>query len=234
MNYSIKTLGTEEELKSVDVIGKNVISLNDDFSSLRKIIKKIKNDVKKKRKISHDYIIISNNSKYLNDFVASIKAAYILDNSKRIDFIYDTICDFLDNDFKKNNYCDFQKDKCIACRLGVTEHERNGCCYSFEVAGFFSMSMIKNEGPCRYLTDQGCSTRNISCKLVTCRYLQENGVMYSPYKFLLIRCFLSIKQIDVITYNFFTTKEEILNKLKKKSYSPYVFWLMLRLFKVKR
>ncbi len=234
MNYSIKTLDTEEELKSVDVLGKNVISLNDDFSSLKRINKKIKHDVKNKKKISHDYIIISNNSKYLNDFVASIKAAYILDKAKRIDFIYDTICDFLDKEFKQNNYCDFQNNKCIACRHGMTEHADNGCCYSFEIAAFFSLSMVKNEQPCIHLSDHGCSTRNIACKLVSCKYLANKGVKFSPFKFLLIRCFLNLKQIDVISYNFFTTREQILEKLKKKSYSPYIIWLWRRQFKIRR
>ena len=94
------------------------------------------------------------------------KVLSIEDKEKRLDYLYDLICDYLDNEFKDKNICNFKCDICARRQdmidRGIKKDTyKNGCCYSY----------IKKKD-CIYLSKGKCKTKNIGCKLFTCHYLR--------------------------------------------------------------
>ena len=49
---------------------------------------------------------------------------------QRYEYLYDEICEYLDNQFITNNYCDFKNDQCIANRKSKFMNNIMGCCHS--------------------------------------------------------------------------------------------------------
>ena len=165
--------------------------------------------------------IISN---YNDDIVTALKAICIHDLKERYTFVYDAIFDYLDKIWKEKNPCNFCDNKCIATRKGKCINEENGCCYSFDYNDkFFSTSFIVNKKLCKYLKDdKSCATQNMSCKLHTCKYLKK----YEHFSIdidnnLLFQSFFSKKQQLILKYNYFHSKEEIINKLLENDKSSY-------------
>ena len=132
---------------------------------------------------------------------------------KQYTLIYENVCDYLDNQFREKNICDFKNDKCIANRENKTAHSIMGCCYSFEYCSLFSPQFIKNEHLCKYQQNRNCTTKCITCKLFTCKYLKEKGIKFDSHKLPLLECFFNKKQHSILTSNFFKTEEEIINNL---------------------
>ena len=50
------------------------------------------------------------------------------------------------------------------------------------------------------------------CKLFSCPYLSKRGIGYYPREFLLLKCFLNQKQRHEIVFDFWKTKEKIIQK----------------------
>ncbi len=148
---------------------------------------------------------------YEKELIKVFYALEINNLKERYEYIYDSICMELDNEFIKNNFCDFKDNKCIANRLGKAKHEEMGCCYSFRYSKS-PFELITDVKICEYLENKSCSTSCITCKLFTCKYLREQGIKFDINKFIL-SSFFTRKQIDVLTDNFFKKKEDIINKL---------------------
>ena len=72
--------------------------------------------------------------------------------SKALDYI----SDYLINEKKIYQMCDFKDNKCIANRLNKSVHNCNGCCYKYK------------EGLCKHLKNNKCSIDCITCKLFIC------------------------------------------------------------------
>ena len=176
--------------------------------------------------------VISNNSIYTDDLINSLKVILNPDAKKSCEFIYDTVCEYLDLELSKNNFCDFQNDKCIASRANATAHPTMGCCYSFEYAPFFDLRLTKNVELCKHLNCKSCKTRCITCKLFTCTYLKKQNIKFDTHKILLLDCFFNKKQHLIITSNFFKTREEILDKLQEKSNMPYWAYYLLGKYRI--
>ncbi len=208
-----------------------IIELNDNFHYMCRIVRKLRRLFENKD-VDVTYYLISNNSKYLNDLQVCINAIGIKDRKERYTYIYDKVCDYLDEQFRKCDYCEFRDSKCVANRNGTTPYKEMGCCHSFDIASPFSLKLVENEKICKYLNNNHCSTKNISCKLHTCRYLRKKGVRFKPHKMLPLECFFNQKQHDIINLNFFRNREEILNKLMEKHYEPYFVFLMNKGFHV--
>ena len=141
--------------------------------------------------------------KYLNDekYIKIINTSNI---EEKYSLIYDYLCNYLDNDMKENNHCDFKEGKCIASRKGKTVHEMDGCCWQ------------RGVGKCTYLTKEGtCPIRCVSCKFFMCSYLENKGVKYKPNKIFPLKKFFNRKQINIIRRTYFRPKEEIIEKLMK-------------------
>jgi len=163
-----------------------------------------------------------------------VERALGLDGARaQIESVYDSICEYLDAQFSKHNYCNFIGDKCIANREdggASTTRERMGnemgCCHSFRHGAFMR---IKDLQVCKHLKDKKCQTKCISCKLHTCGFLKEKGIRFDISSFPDIEKIFNRKQIDVLNLNPFNTKEDIIDRLVEagKTRMPYhLFWLI--------
>lgn len=131
----------------------------------------------------------------------------IKDKKERVNYIYDSIYDYLEKDIKDYDYCNFINDKCIAQRdtLNNTNWplcETNGCCYN-----------IHQKHTCNNLNKADCTIHCISCRLFTCKYLKDKGIDYNIHKNLQVKCFLSPIKKPELVYNFYLEKEKILEKI---------------------
>ena len=129
-------------------------------------------------------------------------AINIKDLEKRYSYIYDNICDYLDNKYKKCNYCDFKNDVCIYFRELKEFDHKNGCCYK-----------VSRGGLCKYFKNKKCTIKSISCKLYSCEVLRNNKINFRMKYFPLIKYFFNLKQKYYIKYSFFEDKDYVLNKL---------------------
>lgn len=158
------------------------------------------------------YITNNFSNKLLNEFFECLEALQYTGIAEQYDYIYDTLCDKLDEKFKKENLCDFKNDQCVANRAGASAHDTMGCCYSFKYSKSI-FKFIEDVKLCTYLDNKNCSTKCITCKLFICKYLRDKGIKIKVDEFLLVSSFFNKKQQEIISNNFFTKKEIILEKL---------------------
>ena len=125
---------------------------------------------------------------------------------EKYEYIYDAVCDYLDNDNMKNNYCDFKNDVCVAKRsVSNGKIVTMGCCHKFSHYNIFGKMKL-----CDYFKNKRCSIKCITCKLFMCDYLK---VKYRIKDITLLDCFFNIPQKIIIKYSFYTPKEKIIKKL---------------------
>lgn len=165
------------------------------------------------------------------------EALKIEDKRQRYEHVYDALCDYLDKQFRENNYCEFQDDKCVAIREGIVDRftqeagkktgkHNVGCCHSYNLGLGLGIKDIK---PCKHLGDKQCNTKCISCKLYSCKYLRNKGVKFSIYNFPELKKIFNNNQIEVLECNPFNLREDIIDRLVKVSRSRmpnFLFWLL--------
>ena len=129
--------------------------------------------------------------------IDSIKARYSL--------VYDEVCNYLDKDFLSNQYCDFQNNKCIAQRKHKLYpiSRKDGCCF---------MEFRK----CPNLENGRCTVQCIGCKLFSCKFLTKRGIGYWADEIVLLKAFFTREQRNYLVFNFYKTKEKILDKVYEK------------------
>ena len=237
----IKTNIIKKTTKNIIIVSK----LNDDYLFSKYVIKNIEKlfilSNKFKKNLEFNYLkskIIAlfycNNSIYLNDILNALRVVLLPTKKRQNEFIYDTVCTYLDNEFKRCNICDFKNNQCVANRVGgCGKHTTMGCCYSFDYARLYEPRLVKNEKLCKYMKNKSCSTQNISCKLFTCAYLKEKNIKFDTHKILLLDCFFNRKQHEVIRSNFFRNREEILDKLLEKNHDTYLWFYIFRKYAIK-
>lgn len=213
------------------------IDFMNNFKYSIKCIKKLQKLVDNGIDFSSNYnglnvkFIISN---YSNDVIDALKSLYIRNLKDKYTFIYDKTFHTLDLLWKKTNPCNFCNNTCIASRNHWTNHTENGCCYSFEYCNS-PFEFIKNIQLCKYLgSNKQCLTQNISCKFFVCDYLKKNNIFNIHMKdFLLVQAFFNHKQLLVLKYNFFRSKEEIINKLLEVNHFPFLFYYSKNMYRIK-
>ena len=164
---------------------------------------------------------------YPQDVIPALKALSIDNRKKRYTFLYDVSFNSLDLLWNKQNPCKFCNDICIASRNHQSNHVENGCCYSFQYSRN-PLKFIENIQVCQYLgNDKKCKTQNLSCKCFVCNYLKRNHIFdINMNDFLLIQVFFNYKQRLILKYNFFKSKEEILEKLlEENNYPTFIYYL---------
>ena len=127
----------------------------------------------------------------------------------KYNYIYDTVCDFLDSKYIGCNYCDFKDDVCKYFRK-IDSNHKMGCCYS-----------DKRGGLCpNFKKDGSCKIRSISCKLYACPMLRDEKLYFKVNDIPLLKYNFNLKQKWWIKQSFFQTKEDTLIKLyeNKKIY----------------
>ncbi len=172
-------------------------------------------------------------SNYNDDILTAIKALFINDIKEKYLFLYDNIFKSLDLLWKRSNPCKFCSNICIASKNHKTAHKENGCCYSFDYSKNV-FKFIDNVKVCKYLgKDKRCTTENISCKFFVCNYLKKNNLFNINMKeFFLVQAFFNKKQQLILKYNFFRSKEEILEKLIEEDDSPYFIYYLNSYYRI--
>ena len=175
-----------------------------------KMKKKIGFVVDKKNIVAYIINYNENNIKH-QDFISGIRAIFYNTKYERYNYIYDTVCDYLDGYFYGKNLCDFQDNKCGEKR---TTSCTTGCCHHFKykILGPFSKMVI-----CEHINKENytCDAKCLPCKLFTCDYLEKKGVKFKVKDILLLDTFFNQIQKYFIKYMVFTPKEKILKRLIK-------------------
>ncbi len=136
--------------------------------------------------------------------INSVHAANIKDKRERYSYIYDVVCDYLDNEFIHKNKCEFCNNKCAAIRNGYHfEESVAGCCYG------------RRRGTCKNFKNNICSIKSIACKLFTCKYLKKQNIRYKINDIPLLKYFFDIIQKYIMSMAIMTDKEETIDMLIK-------------------
>lgn len=155
----------------------------------------------------------SNKHKDIINILSKAVALLNIENKEqRNSMIYDFLCEYLENDIKLLNYCDFKDSVCIAKRdivnnkTNYPQYEKDGCCHSFV-----------SPQRCEYLNKKNtCDITCISCRAFVCKYLKERGQGYNFFDSVIFRCFCGPLKNRVYVWNFFKPKEQIMKKYNKK------------------
>lgn len=136
-----------------------------------------------------------------------LKIIDILNTHKRkekYNLIYNYACEYLDNEFINNNWCDFKKNMCISNRNKSKEYQVGSCC----------THNTHNKETCPYFDNniKRCSIRCLSCKLFVCPYLSRKGVKYRINEVPYLKYFLSFRQKIIAKISFFKPQEVIVYK----------------------
>ena len=145
------------------------------------------------------------------DFISGINAIFYKTRYERYNYIYDTVCNYLDGYFYGKNLCDFKDNKCGEKR---NTSSTTGCCHHFKhkALGPFSKLVL-----CEYLNKENytCDAKCLPCKLFTCDYLESKGIKFKIKDILLLDVFFNPIQKYFIKYMVFTPKDKILKRLMK-------------------
>ena len=160
-----------------------------------------KNQYKKLKKYrdNNEIILVTNSTDELEQ--AFVKAFNEKNLEKRYSYIYDYMCNYLDKNVCV--LCDFKNDRCIANRLGLSAHPKDGCCY------------FRNQGFCKLFKDKKCTNPNISCKLFMCEYVEKNIMKFKSLtkNYLLLNYFFNKKQQAILQRNYRKPKSDTMNKI---------------------
>ena len=122
-----------------------------------------------------------------------VKALNIKTRKKRIEYVYDEAIKYI-NKYYSEDLCLFENNQCIVQRM-TNSKNINGCCRG-----------------CHLVTDSGCVTDNLVCKLVYCKTALGNLKLLKFYQIPILKC-LSLSQRLILRGSFFNTREEILNEM---------------------
>ncbi len=131
---------------------------------------------------------------------------------KRIEYVYDQSCKLIDWKNKGINICGFENGKCWVQRK-IKNGKCNGCCRK-----------------CIYQTSNGCSTKNLSCKLFNCTEVRSryNVIRYND---LILLKLLSKKNQIIIKSDYFSKREDVLKDLYSYSFIYSTFRIVYRLIR---
>ena len=180
---------------------------------IKKLINKNKIQLgsKEGKKIRLGYIInYDENNKTHNDFILAINAALYNTKYERYNYIYDTVCNYLDSCFYGKNLCDFRENRCGEKRK---TNISTGCCHHYK--NKLLGPLLKNNFiQCEHLKqDYTCGAKCIACKLFTCDYLEKKGIKFRIKDILLLNVYFNPLQKYFIKYMVFTPKEKIIKRL---------------------
>lgn len=179
---------------------------------IKKIISKDRIGIKEEDKILLGYILnYEEGNKDQNDFILAINAIFYKTRYERYVYIYDTVCNYLDNVFYGKNVCDFEDNKCGEKR---NYSVKIGCCrhYKYKLIGPLYPKWVA----CEHLTKEyKCAAKCIACKLYTCDYLKKKGIVFKIKDILLLDVFFRPLQKYYIKYMVYTPKEKIIKRLMR-------------------
>lgn len=207
-----KIIKTKNFLLKIDFNNLNKKNYKKVLKKLLLIKKLYKNKIglMENKKTFLGYVInYDDNNKDQADFILAINAIFYNTRYERYNYIYDTVCNYLDSVFYGKNVCDFKDNKCGEkrnCSLVV------GCCrhYKYKLIGPLYPKWVE----CEHLTKEyKCGAKCIGCKLYTCDYLKKKGIVFKIKDILLLDVFFRPLQKYSIKYMVYTPKEKVLKRL---------------------
>lgn len=185
-----------------------IITINN-YNDYNKFLKRI--NIYKSILYYNTLFEVKNNINERNiDYITN--ALNMKNRKKRIEYVYDQSCKLIDWKNKGINICGFENGKCWVQRK-IKNGKCNGCCRK-----------------CIYQTSNGCSTKNLSCKLFNCTEVRSryNVIRYNDLKLLRL---LSKKNQIIIKSAYFSKREDVLKDLYSYSliYSTFrIFYRLIR------
>lgn len=136
--------------------------------------------------------------------VLCIHSINIKDIEKRYSYIYDVVCDYLDDKFIKDNICNFKDNICEGVKHKYhCPESKNGCCYG------------TNRGLCKNFKKGKCTIKSISCKLFTCKYLKKKNIKFKINDIPPLKYFFNTRQKFILWERIFTDKKDMIKLLLK-------------------
>lgn len=185
-----------------------IITLNN-YNDYNKFLKKI--NIYKSILYYNTLFEVKNNINEKNiDYITN--ALNMKNRKKRIEYVYDQSCKLIDRKNQGINICGFENGKCWVQRK-IKNGKCNGCCRK-----------------CIYQTSNGCSTKNLSCKLFNCTEVRSryNVIRYNDLKLLRL---LSKKNQIIIKSDYFSKREDVLKDLYSYSLIYSTFRIVYRLIR---
>lgn len=193
------------DMKNKKILGQTI----KDIIKIKKICDKSKIRLGKNYQGKNVVAIIENNIEDNQEIINIITAILYEDIKEKYNYIYDTVCDYLDNEFINNNLCDFKNDK---CKVKRNTKVTMGCCHHCKNK-YFGILYSNKLQMCEHLKDKRCSAKCITCKLFTCDELRKEGFKYTTENIALLKYFFNPLQKFIIISSYFTPKEKIMKKL---------------------
>lgn len=182
-------------------MNKKIIINND--NDYKRLISKIK---LYKSLLYHNTIFELVNNTDNKNIEIIVTALNIKKRKERIKYIYIQSCDLIDKKAGNTNICGFINNRCYVQRK-LNNGKCNGCCRF-----------------CLYQTKNGCSTRNLSCKLFNCSEVtsRHEVIKYEDLKLLKL---LSLKNQLIVKSDYFSKQEDVLKDL----YSYSIIYSTIRI-----
>ena len=139
-----------------------------------------------------------------------IKALNIKKRKDRITYIYDEACRQIDNHYKNKNICGFKNNKCYV-QQKLNNGTINGCCRM-----------------CKYQSEKGCQTINLTCKLFTCSEVEKRCkiITFNDLKILKL---LSYRNQMILKSDYFSKREDVIKDLYYGSFTLWTIRIVIRL-----
>lgn len=185
-----------------------IITINN-YNDYNKFLKRI--NIYKSILYYNTLFEVKNNINEKNiDYITN--ALNMKNRKKRIEYVYDQSCKLIDRKNQGINICGFENGKCWVQRK-IKNGKCNGCCRK-----------------CIYQTSNGCSTKNLSCKLFNCTEVRSryNVIIYNDLKLLRL---LSKKNQIIIKSDYFSKREDVLKDLYSYSLIYSTFRIVYRLIR---
>lgn len=125
-----------------------------------------------------------------------IKALNIKNRKKRIVYIYDYACNYIDNYMKDQNPnpCGFKNGRCYTQQYKDCPYH-NGCCRR-----------------CNFQSDKGCKTSNLTCKLFYCSEVEKRYKTLNLNDLKILNLF-GFRQKEMIRSGYFISRETFISNL---------------------
>ena len=222
--FYLNDMNKKEEIDDLYKFFKKNLIMNDiiifylDFSNIDLSLKKsdllvcIFKKLQKIRSLKEKKILVYRvpGKSFYEEFVEySICLLNYKSKNDKYNYLYDSICKYLDDRVVQTNACKFKDDKCIAKR---NTNCTMGCCHHFKNI-YFGMLYEKKMHLCEYQKDKCCIAKCITCKMYMCDTLKKKGYKYTTSNVILIKRYFNPLQKLIIITSFFKTKEKIMKSL---------------------
>ena len=127
------------------------------------------------------------------DLQLIVNALNIKNRKKKIEYIYDESIKII-NKYYSKDLCQFKNNQCIAQRKQKS-NSINGCCKM-----------------CTLVTNKGCPSVNLACKLVYCKTALGNLKKLKMKDIKLLKC-LSLKERIILKGSYFEMRDEVINNM---------------------